>query len=137
HARRKHFIMAAFSREALVAYLPTLRGLVQQRLAGWSAAGELAWQPELKRLAVEAICVTVLGLEPGPIVDQVIAEYDRVTAGFTALPIPLPGSTYQRARRALRRILDIFEKNVRDHLAHPRDDGLSRILAARSPEGEA
>ena len=136
HHLRKHFVMAAFTREALAAYLPTLEGLVRASIDRWAQAGEQRWLEPLKRLAVEGICTTVIGLPPGPVVDRLIAEYDRVTAGFTALPLPLPGSTYRRARRALDRIVAIYADTVRDRMERPREDGLSRMLAARGPDGE-
>jgi len=90
HRLRKHFIMAAFSHEALASYLPTLQQLVRAAIERWIQTGELRWLEELKRLAVEGICTTVIGLAPGPAIDRVIAEYDRVTAGFTARPLPSP-----------------------------------------------
>ena len=47
-------------------------------------------------------------------------------AGFSSLPLPLPGSTFSRARAALRRVLAIFAEVIREHRARPREDGLSR-----------
>jgi cytochrome P450 len=131
HRARKRVIMAAFTREAIISYLPGLQRLVRTTLEGWAGAGEVTWPAPLKRLAVEAICSAVIGLPPGPAVDRVIADYDRVLAGFAALPIPLPFSAYQRARRALDRILAVFRDAIRDHFTDGRDDGLARILAAR------
>jgi retinoid hydroxylase len=107
---------------------------VATTLAGWADAGEVRWPAPLKRLAVEAICATVVGLPPGPRVERVIADYQRVLAGFAALPVPLPWSTYRRARRALDRILGVFEDAIRDHFVEARDDGLARILAARGQD---
>jgi cytochrome P450 len=132
HRERKAFVMSAFTREALAAYLPEIQTRVTAALASWSGAGELAWLDGFKRLALETICSTIIGLPPGPTVDAVARDYELVTAGFSSLPISLPGTAYTRAKQALARILDVFEKNVNDHLASPRADGLGRILAARS-----
>jgi cytochrome P450 len=136
HRTRKHFMMSAFTREAMIGYLPQLQRLVVESLAGWAAAGELRWLEPLERLAVEAITGPVMGISPGPTVDALVADYGRVLRGFTALPLPLPWSTYRRARRALERILAVYAATIRDHLASPRPDGLSRILAARAPGPE-
>src|SRR5262249_19523080 len=73
----------------------------------------------------------------GPTLDEVRQLYDVVLAGFAALPIPLPATAFTRAKRALSRILRIFEQNIERHRMSSTDDGLSRILAARLPDGRA
>ncbi len=135
HRDRKHFVMAGFSREALASYLPIMQKLVGESLGGWSAGGEVRLGDEFKRLAIETIAVTVLGLSRGPTLDAVLADYGVVGGGFSNLPIPLPGTAYTKARKALARILAVYENCVREHQAAPRDDGLSRILAARTENG--
>jgi cytochrome P450 len=137
HRDRKHFVMAGFSREALASYLPVMQKLVSEYLGKWSAGGEVRLLDEFKRLAIETIAVTVLGLSRGPTLDAVLADYGIVGGGFSSLPIPLPGTAYTRARKALARILAVYEASVREHQAAPRDDGLSRILAAKSESGRA
>lgn len=79
------------------------------------------------------ICDTVMGMPPGPKLDELRADYGIVLAGFASLPIPLPGTAYTKAKRALNRILAVFDENIRQHQQQPRDDGLSRILATKSP----
>jgi cytochrome P450 len=133
HRERKHFVVAAFSREALAAYVPIMSRVTASYLQRWTSAGELRWVAELKRLSLEIICETLMGIPPGPLMDELRGLYDQFFRGFAALPIPLPGTAFHRARRVLTRILAIHAENVRAHLESPRDDGLSRILAARSP----
>jgi len=65
--------------------------------------------------------------------DELRDLYATFFRGFGALPIPLPGTAFSRAKQVLGRLLAIHRANVDDHLATPRDDGLSRILAAKSP----
>jgi cytochrome P450 len=133
HRERKGFVMAAFTPEALAAYVPQMQDQIAAALTRWAATGaEIQWLDELKRLALETICTTVLGLAPGATLDAVARDYEIVGGGFSSLPLPVPGTAYARARRALARILAVYEKNVVDHQAAPRADGLGRILAARS-----
>lgn len=132
HRERKAFVMAAFTREALAAYLPEMQRQVNAALARWSSQPEIRWLDEFKRLALEVICTTILGLQPGPTLDAVARDYEIFGRGFSALPIGLPGTTYTKARQALDRILAVFEQNVREHRASPKNDGLGRILEARS-----
>ncbi|HET6151034.1 MAG TPA: cytochrome P450 [Polyangia bacterium] len=134
HRERKQFIMAAFSADALAAYLPTLERLTADHFRRWTAAGELRWSDELERLSLEAIGETLMGIPPGARMDELRALYATFFRGFGALPIPLPGTAFWRARRIVRRLLAIHRANVDEHLAdRSRDDGLSRILAAKSP----
>lgn len=135
HRDRKRLVMAGFSRDALASYLPTMQRLVSESVGRWSSGAKIRLFDEFKRLSIEMIAVTVLGLTRGPTLDRVLADYDVVTAGFASLPIPLPGTAYTRAKQALARILAVFETCVREHQAAPKDDGLSRILAARTESG--
>jgi retinoid hydroxylase len=133
HRERKHFIMAAFSHEGLAAYLPTLQRLTADSFGRWTAAGELRWGDELERLSLEAIGETLMGIPPGAQMDRLRGLYATFFRGLGALPIPLPFTAYTRAKQVLVRLLAIHRRNVDDHLATPRDDGLSRILASKSP----
>ncbi len=132
HVERKAFVMSAFTHEALASYLPTLHELARSSFATWTTGDEISWLAGFKRLAIESICRTVLGMSAGPALDAVARDYEIVGGGFASLPIPLPGTKYTRAKAALGRILAVYADNIRDHLANPKDDGLGRILAARS-----
>ena len=133
HLERKRFVLAAFTREALTGYLPVMQEVIDRYCESWASGGEVGWLEQFKRLSIEVICETMLGLKPGPVLDQLRADYDLIGGGFANLPIPLPGTAYTRAKQALKRILDVFERATREHLAHPKMDGLARILASRSP----
>jgi cytochrome P450 len=134
HRARKQFIMAAFTPEAVASYVPTIQRLVDAHLDRWSQAGEVDFAAAFERLAIEVICAAVFGLEPGPTVDRIAADYVHVGKGFSGLPIPLPGTAFTRAKAALERILAIYDENIAAHQQQPRDDGLSRILAAKDPQ---
>ncbi len=134
HRERKHFIMAGFTREAIAWYVPMLHRLTADYFLRWSARGdELRWADQMEKLALEAIGETLMGIPPGPLMDQLRGLYAIFFRGLAALPIPLPATAFSRAKRALRRILAIHRANVDAHRAEPRGDGLSRILAAKSP----
>jgi len=136
HRRRKQVLLSAFSREAIASYLPRLQRTIEEHLAGWVAAGEMAITEDLKRLAIEGICGTVLGLDPGDELRQLLDDYGRVGAAFVGLPVDLPGTAYRAGLKARDRILAVLREQVRKHAQHPGTDGLSRILAAASAAGE-
>jgi cytochrome P450 len=135
HLSRKTFILQAFTRDALAAYLPVIDRMVGEALGRWAEQDEIAWIPELKRLALEVICAAVMGIPPGPRTEALRRDYQLVLRAFSALPIPVPGTAFSRGRAAMARIMAIFEEAVREHQAEPRDDGLSRILAATDGGG--
>jgi cytochrome P450 len=135
HRDRKFFVNAAFSRDALASYLPVMQRLVGGAIERWSNAGETRLFDEFRRLSIETIAATMLGLSSGPTLDAVLSDYGLVGGGFASLPIPLPGTAYTKAKQALERILAVFETCIREHQAAPKDDGLSRILAARTEDG--
>jgi cytochrome P450 len=137
HRARKRTIMAAFTHEAIAAYVPRLADLVRAALARWAAEDEIGGVDALRRLAIEAIAGTMMGIEPGPALDALRSDYGRVLRGFKALPIPLPGTTYSRAKAAIGRALRVWSDTIGRHRATPSDDGLSRILAADAASGTA
>ena len=133
HRERKHFIMAGFTREAIAWYVPTLHRLTADYFLRWARSEEVLWGDQMEKLALESIGETLMGIPPGPLMDELRGLYAIFFRGFAALPIPLPATAFSRAKRALRRILEIHRANVDAHLKEPRGDGLSRILAAKSP----
>jgi cytochrome P450 len=130
HKARKSVINQGFGRAALAAYLPIIQQSVERYFAAWAGAGEIRWLDELKRLSIEVICTTVLGMQPGEEMDKLRRDYDVLTGGFATLPINLPGTRYRKALQARDRILAVLRRLVRERRAAPADDGLSRILAA-------
>ncbi|HXU44844.1 MAG TPA: cytochrome P450 [Thermoanaerobaculia bacterium] len=137
HRRRKEFVLAGFTPEAHAAYLPEIESEVARALAEWAEEPEIRGVEEMKKLALQAICTSVLGIPAGPVQAALRAEYALVLAGFSAFPVPLPGTAYSKAKAALDKILDILEAAIHDHLERPREDGLSRILSARAEDGGA
>lgn len=137
HRQRKELLMAAFGREALAGYFPALQMTIEAALSRWEAAGETPLLPELKLLAIEGICGNVFGMGPGPELSRLVADYGILFKGFTGLPINLPGMSFHAALKARDRILAQLAGQVKRHQAGSFDDGLSRVLAARTADGKA
>ena len=128
HRQRKLAVMRGFSRAALTGYVPILQEATEQACARWSTSGEIGWLADLKRLSIEAICTTVIGMTPGAEMDQLCRDYGLVTDGFATLPVRLPGTVYTKALAARDRILAVLAVHVQARRNTPTDDGLSRIL---------
>ncbi len=132
HAARKRAVLHGFSREALASYLPAIQAIVERYLRAWSDEAEVRWLDEMKRLSIEVICSTVIGMPPGDEMDRLRRDYGVLTGAFAALPIRAPGTRYSKALRARDRILETLLGRIREKRRIPGDEGLSRILAADS-----
>jgi cytochrome P450 len=130
HKTRKQLINQAFTRAAIASYLMVIQQTVERYFSGWAGAGEIRWLDELKRLSIEVICTSIMGMKPGDEMDRLRCDYGIVTNAFAALPINLPGTRYRKALQARDRILNVLKRLVQERRNAPADDGLSRILTA-------
>ena len=137
HRARKSVVLQAFTRAALTAYLPGIQSTTERYFERWSRENEIAWLDEMKRLAIEVICTTVIGMAPGPQMNRLRQDYGTLTAGFASLPVNIPGTRYRKALQARDRILAVLRACVEQRRRTPADDGLSRILAAAASTGTA
>ena len=135
HKDLKSMALTAFDHAAIAGYLPDLQALTETTLARHARAGEFSATAEIRKLAIEAIAKNVMGLDPGPVTEQLCRDYARVLKGMVSLPVALPGTPYGRARAARDRLFTTLKGLVQERRAHPTNDGLSRILAARAPDG--
>lgn len=137
HSTRKKIVNSGFNRAAMTAYLPITQQTVERYFREWPATGEIRWLDELKRLSIEVICTTVMGMQPGSEMDRLRDDYGILTNGFASLPINVPGTRYRKALQARDRILDVLRRLVRERRVTPAEDGLSRMLAAAATSGVA
>jgi cytochrome P450 len=137
HVALKAMARKAFDAHAIEGYLPGMQALVEGTLGRLAERAEFSATAELRRLSIEAICGNVLGLGRGPATDALCDDYARVLRGLVSLPVGIPGTPYARARAARDRLLATIRAVVAERRAKPGDDGLSRILAARAPDGRA
>src|SRR3954454_15030070 len=114
HSARKKLVNQAFNRAAMSAYLPIVQQTVETYFQKWPAAGEIRWLDELKKLAIEIICTTVMGMPPGNEMDALRTDYGILTDGFATLPINIPGTRYRKALQARDRILNVLRRLVRE-----------------------
>jgi cytochrome P450 len=135
HRQRKQQVMGAFSREALTQYLPVMESTVARYLARWSAAGESTLTEDLKGLALEVIARTMVGSDGGAEFAENVRDFKVMVKAFTALPIPIPGTAFAKAKAAQGRIFGRYRKILAERQAKPTDDGLSRMLAKPAEDG--
>jgi cytochrome P450 len=135
HATRKQLVLSAFRKDALRSYLPTIDATVRASLTACAAAGELPMVQPLKELAIESICATMASMKKGPELDALLGDYGAIGPGLGSLPIPMPGTAFSRARKAMSRIFALYDRLIAAHQTAPSADGLSRMLAAKTTDG--
>jgi cytochrome P450 len=132
HRALKAMALAGFDLAAIDTYLPDMRTHVRATLARLAGEGAFRAVDAFKAMSIELICKNVMSLDRGPVTEAITRDYDKVMTGMINLPIPLPGTKFSAARAARDRIFTVFREQIALHRARPHDDGLGRILAARS-----
>ena len=75
------------------------------------------------------------GSDAGPTFDDNVADFKVMVKAFTAIPVPLPGTAFAKAKAAQARIFDRYRAVLAERVAEPTDDGLSRMLATPAEDG--
>jgi cytochrome P450 len=135
HLALKSMALTAFDHAAIANYLPDMQRLIESGLKQLSQAADFSAIGELRRVAIQAICANVLGLAPGETTDAIARDYRTLFAGLASVPLPIPGTTYGRARAARDRLLAEIRRVIRERRARPTNDGLSRMLTAKAADG--
>lgn len=133
HRERKQLVLAAFDHPALDSYIPKIRANARATLSAAAGRGAGPILEDLQRFSLRTILDLMIGLSEGPLLDRMLVDYRTITDGLLAVPLPLPGTGYSKAKKALSRALEAFGEAIAERRARPQEDGLSLILAARSP----
>ncbi len=135
HHARKQLVLAGFGRAALESYLPSMQAAIEEALAEWSKHDEVVGLEECQKLALGLICRNVLGIDDPARLASVMADYEYLRSGFAGLPIPLPGTAYSKALKARDRLLTFFRGAIAEHREKLPDDGLTRMIRAKTDDG--
>jgi retinoid hydroxylase len=136
HRALKTMAIDAFDHGAIARYLPDMQGLLAgalERLAT-SDGGAFSAVEELRKLAIEALCLNVLGIARGARTEAICRDYATVLQGLVSIPVPIPGTPYGRARAARDRLLATIRETIAQRRAQPGHDALSHMLQARLPQ---
>jgi cytochrome P450 len=136
HLALKSLALGAFDHLAIQGYLPDVQRLIESTLERLARRVEFSATAELRRLAIEAICWNVMGVEPGAQTAAITRDYGILLAGLaSSVPARLPGTPYGRAMAARDRLLARIRTVIRERRASPGADGLSRMLTATASDG--
>jgi len=136
HLALKTVALDAFDRAAMARYLPDMQRLIESTLERLARLGSFSATAELRRLAVEAICLNVMGLSPGVETTAMAKDYGTMLAGLASrVPVRIPGTPYGRAMAGRDRLLARIRAIVEARRVTPGSDGLSRMLGTSGPDG--
>ena len=135
HFALKSMGLTAFDTTALTSYLPDMQLVIEKTLERLALLPDFSAVSEFRKLAIEAICCNIMGLFPSAETDAITRDYGIVLEGLLAMPVKLPGTTFSKALAARDRLLDRFRQLIAERRKLPAQDGLSRMLAAKAPDG--
>ena len=137
HTRKEVMLRAIGYRSAIEAYLPRMQELLQRTIDEWKSAGSATARGDLRLFAARLTAAQYTGDESVEAVD----ELNRITAdmreAFMTLPVPLPGTTYARAIKGRKRLVEIIDDLLARHLEAEYDDVVSRMIVAAREQGVA
>lgn len=128
HQRSRRLLAAAFQPAAAAAAVPIFQPVIDQHLQRWSGAGPIDITAAARELTFALVSRFVLGAPPAHAAPTLVRDFEQFFAGLIALPLPIPGSRYDRARRAIARIRPAIAALVEQRRVQAADDMVSRLL---------
>ncbi len=135
HLALKSTALTAFDINAIAGYLPDMQLIIETRLEQLAQMPDFSAVAEFRKLAIESICCSVMGLFPSPDTDEIARNYGLILEGVISLPLNLPGTTFGKALAARNRLFTRIRQVIRERRKHPTLDGLSRMLTAKTADG--
>ncbi|KAF8028343.1 hypothetical protein BT93_E1071 [Corymbia citriodora subsp. variegata] len=131
--KKRGFLLEFLKPEALQHYIPVMDFMTRDHLAtDWSPYKEVKVFPLSKRYTFALACRLFMNIKDPQIVSKFAKPFARVSSGFTAVPINIPGTPFNRAmeggkvirqellniiRRRKTEILEGKDSNARDFLS--------------------
>ena len=136
HKRHKQTLLSAFAPGPMAGYIKIMSPIIERHTARWESLGEFIWYPENETLVMSLFMSVFTGAQPTEEDSQLRHDLDTFILGITALPFPIPGGAFRRARGAKVRILRYLGSAVASRAESPGTDVLSRFLEARDTAGQ-
>lgn len=131
HKFHKNCVLAAFTPEALVSYLPDIQETVENGFEQWVQQKNVHGVSALQEMAMEAILRNMLGMKADdPELKKLTGLYMSTTGAMTALPLPLPGTLYTRSKNTFKGIVDYLKAFGHKRKNALGQDAFSRIIQA-------
>jgi cytochrome P450 len=135
HKNRRKLLMNAFTRDALLGYVPIFQGIIERYLTRWEDGVERAGVDEIGSMAFAIADSLFAGGDPQKDNPAMAKIFDQVMAGVFAIPLKLPFSTFSKAlsardqlRAYISGVVDGYRPGTGSHV-------LERLVSARDENG--
>ncbi len=134
HRRRKHFLNAAFSHDAINGYLPGIWTVIERFVPGWTTGGERAIADELSQLAFDIADVLFAAADPSRSNVERARDFEIMIKGSFSPPIKLPFTAYGKGLKARDRMREYIKASVASR--DGKGTALGILKGARGEAGE-
>ncbi|XP_002988455.2 ent-kaurenoic acid oxidase 1 isoform X2 [Selaginella moellendorffii] len=131
---------AVNSPKALEQYVPLIVNNIKACLARWSAQDKIVLLTEMRRFTFLTVLHILYGKDSSLDVDETFSLYYIVNQGIRALPINFPGTAYNKALKARRKLIKLIQDviNQRRASGKPQETNiLSLLMDQLDDKGEA
>ncbi|KQJ81818.1 hypothetical protein BRADI_5g03264v3 [Brachypodium distachyon] len=151
HVRIRGFIVAAFSQpRSLRNMARAIQPGIAAALQSWAAKGTIVAAKEIGKVMFHSICELFIGMKPSPLTEKMdewfVGLLDEMMA-VMGLPLDLPGTTLNHARKCRRKLNSVFQeelekrkKRVTSGRTNEEEDGdeddlMSRLMQLEDEQG--
>jgi len=135
HDAHRKMMNPAFAITYMDRYLPIMRRIIGERIAGWAARGEVDVYEEARKITFDVAAEALAGLKPGPEVDQF---RDLYLAMLRLGPQMKDWDAFYAEQARLKgELYGLLRPKIAERRQHPTDDVLGMLVRARDPDGNA
>ncbi len=137
HARRRDFVLRAFTPDAVAGYAALVRQVLERQLPRWVAAGEIKAVDALDATSMEI--ANALFFDADPTADHAgfVATVNRFNHGFGSLPLALPFLSYGKALKARDQLRAHAAARIAEHEPGSGTSILAHLVDARDDADDA
>ncbi|PIN25264.1 Cytochrome P450 CYP4/CYP19/CYP26 subfamily [Handroanthus impetiginosus] len=138
HLRLRKLVKGSLYPEAIRKLVPDIETSVVSALNSWAGMKEINTYNEMKKLSFEVGILAVFGHLEAHYKDELKKNYAVVERGYNSFPTNLPGTRYQKAKQARKRLSEILNKITRERKERKEvEKGLLRcLLDSKDEKGE-
>jgi cytochrome P450 len=152
HMSQRKRLLPCFRGEAVTAYSGTIHDLVEREIDSWPVGRPFRLAPRMRAITLDVIMAGVFGVRgkprPGTVEHRLRLAIDRVVAGSSSPMVQMSkllGAHREKNGHLVRIGIGLVERPIyaairqrrRDQDLYERQDILSRLLTARTEDGQA
>ncbi|CAI9757920.1 unnamed protein product [Fraxinus pennsylvanica] len=138
HMRLRKLVQAAFYPEAIRNLVADIEAIAVSAMDSWASGHVINIFPEMKKFTFEVGILSIFGHLEFHYKEELKKNYSILDRGYNSFPTNLPGTPYQKARKARKRLSEIFSNIMRERKEKTlsQKDLLSFLLNSKDDNGE-